>query len=68
MPGSFLYNSRDVPIWGTGRGTGMIDSGAHFYDTYRTMDNDYMAVGAIEPQFYAQLIEGKFFCTVILHL
>ncbi|KAK7075199.1 hypothetical protein SK128_011149 [Halocaridina rubra] len=33
-----------------------LDSGAHFYDTYETKDNRYMAVGAIEPQFYSELI------------
>jgi len=37
----------------------MVDgaAGAHFYDTYETADGKYMAVGAIEPQFYAQLRE-----------
>jgi alpha-methylacyl-CoA racemase len=33
----------------------MLDTGAHFYDTYETSDGKYMAVGAIEPQFYAEL-------------
>lgn len=33
-----------------------LDSGAHFYDTYETSDGRYMAVGAIEPQFYHQFI------------
>ena len=38
-------------------GQNMLDGGAHFYGTYETKDNRYMAVGAIEPQFYAVLIE-----------
>ena len=40
------------------RGTSMLDTGAPFYDTYETADGKYVAVGAIEPQFYAQLLEG----------
>ncbi|MGH7152506.1 MAG: CaiB/BaiF CoA transferase family protein, partial [Acetobacteraceae bacterium] len=39
------------------RGTNMLDGGAHFYDTYETKDGRYVAVGAIEPQFYALLLE-----------
>ena len=39
------------------RGQNMLDGGAHFYGTYKTKDNRFMAVGAIEPQFYAVLIE-----------
>ena len=33
-----------------------LDSGSHFYDTYETSDGRHMAVGAIEPQFYAIFI------------
>jgi alpha-methylacyl-CoA racemase len=36
----------------------MLDGGAPFYRTYETADGKYMAVGAIEPQFFAQLLEG----------
>jgi alpha-methylacyl-CoA racemase len=38
-------------------GTNMLDSGAHFYEVYETSDGEHMAVGAIEPQFYAELLE-----------
>jgi alpha-methylacyl-CoA racemase len=38
------------------RGVNLLDSGAPFYDTYETADGRYMAVGAIEPQFYAELL------------
>ena len=37
----------------------MLDGGSHFYDTYETSDGKYMAVGAIEPQFYAALVKGE---------
>ena len=39
------------------RGTNMLDGGAHFYGTYETKDGKHVAVGAIEPQFYALLVE-----------
>ncbi len=40
------------------RGTTILDSGAPFYDAYRTADDRWVAVGAIEPQFYAALLAG----------
>jgi alpha-methylacyl-CoA racemase len=36
----------------------MLDGGAPFYRTYETSDGHYMAVGSIEPQFFAQLLSG----------
>ncbi|MDT5323473.1 MAG: alpha-methylacyl-CoA racemase [Mycobacterium sp.] len=36
----------------------LLDGGAPFYRTYETSDGQYMAVGAIEPQFFAQLVGG----------
>ncbi|GAA4173481.1 CaiB/BaiF CoA-transferase family protein [Gryllotalpicola koreensis] len=44
--------------WSDERGTNTLDSGAPFYDVYETADGLYMAVGAIEPQFYAELLDG----------
>lgn len=35
-----------------------LDTGSHFYDTYETKDGKYMAVGALEPQFYSKLLHG----------
>ena len=40
------------------RGTTLLDSGAPFYDCYETADGRFVAVGAIEPQFYAALLAG----------
>ena len=34
-----------------------MDTGAHFYNTYETKDGQYISVGALEPQFYAILME-----------
>lgn len=55
---SFLYKFRSAGFWSDDRGTNMLDSGAPFYDTYQTKDARYVAVGAIEPQFYAALLRG----------
>jgi alpha-methylacyl-CoA racemase len=44
------------PGWGP-RGTNLIDTGAPFYDTYETADGGFVAVGALEPQFWAVLQE-----------
>jgi alpha-methylacyl-CoA racemase len=38
------------------RGTNMLDSGAHFYDAYETADGEWISIGSIEPQFYAELL------------
>jgi len=55
---TFVHKLRNSGLWSSPRGTNLLDSGAPFYDTYRTKDGSYMAVGALEPQFYAQLLEG----------
>ena len=45
-------------IWGDERGANMLDTGAPFYEVYETSDGKWMAVGGIEAQFYAALLEG----------
>lgn len=40
------------------RGDNLLDGGAPFYDVYRCADGGFVAVGALEPQFYARLLEG----------
>jgi alpha-methylacyl-CoA racemase len=44
--------------WRDERGVNLLDGGAPFYDTYECADGGYVAVGAIEPQFYAALVEA----------
>ena len=44
-------------FWGP-RGTNLLDTGAPFYEVYETADGEWMAVGAIEPQFYAAFVAG----------
>lgn len=45
-------------FWSDERGTNLLDSGAPYYDCYRCADGEYVAVGAIEPQFYEALLAG----------
>jgi len=52
-----FYAARANGAWGP-RGTNLLDSGAPFYDTYETVDGKWLAVGALEPQFYAALLAG----------
>src|SRR3954466_10173011 len=44
-------------VWRDARGENLLDSGAPWYDVYETADGRHLAVGALEPQFYAELIE-----------
>jgi alpha-methylacyl-CoA racemase len=55
---SFVYGLRATGAWQDKRGVNLLDGGAPFYDTYATADGEYMAVGALEPQFYAALLAG----------
>lgn len=59
---SFLWTSRNpnygLPLWGNSPGKNLLDGGAHFYQTYKTKDGKFMAVGALEPQFYKELLDG----------
>lgn len=45
-------------VWDEERGVNLLDTGAPFYEVYGTADGGYVAVGAIEPQFYTALLEG----------
>jgi alpha-methylacyl-CoA racemase len=53
MSATYAYRARGV--WRDERGTNLLDSGAHFYDCYETADGRHVAIGSIEPQFYAKL-------------
>jgi alpha-methylacyl-CoA racemase len=53
---TMTYTLRASGIWNDQRGTNLLDTGAHFYEVYETADGGYIGVGAIEPQFYSELI------------
>src|SRR5690606_3598063 len=44
--------------WRDQRASNMLNGGAHFYASYATLDGQAVAVGAIEPRFYAALLAG----------
>jgi alpha-methylacyl-CoA racemase len=52
---AMTWGFRSAGIWRDERGTNRLDGGSHYYDSYRTLDDKYVAIGAIEPQFYAAL-------------
>ncbi len=54
---SMIWGFRAQGIWQDERGTNYLDTGAYFYDSYETADGKYVAIGSIEPQFYATLRE-----------
>lgn len=53
-----MWQMRASGMWSDARGTNLLDGGAPYYDTYECADGRYVAVGAIEPQFYAALLTG----------
>jgi alpha-methylacyl-CoA racemase len=53
---SMIWSFRGQGTWHDERGTNMLDTGAHFYDTFETADGRFIALGSIEPQFYASLL------------
>jgi alpha-methylacyl-CoA racemase len=55
--GAMMYGMRAHGSWSDQRGANLLDGGAHFYDTYACADGKFISIGAIEPQFYALLLE-----------
>jgi alpha-methylacyl-CoA racemase len=53
---TMTWSFRAMGMWDDERGTNMLDTGAHFYDTYETADAKFVSIGSIEPQFYAELL------------
>jgi alpha-methylacyl-CoA racemase len=54
---AMIWGFRAEGHWADKRGVNLLDGGAAFYDTFKTSDGGYVALGAIEPQFYALLRE-----------
>ena len=53
---TMIYSLRKQGAWFDRRGANIIDGGAPYYDTYETLDGRYVAIGAVEPQFFATLL------------
>jgi alpha-methylacyl-CoA racemase len=53
-----MWAFRGAGGWSDRRGTNLLDGGAPYYDTYTCADGRWIAVGALEPQFYAAFLTG----------
>ena len=51
---SLFHAMRNQGLWTPERGVNILDSGAPFYDVYRTSDDGWLALACLEPQFYAE--------------
>jgi alpha-methylacyl-CoA racemase len=54
---AMIFGMRSAGRWADERGVNILDTGAPWYDTYRTRDGKWLAVGAIEKKFYAELLD-----------
>ncbi len=54
---AMIYGGHAAGWWKDERASNFIDGGSHFYDSYETKDGKFIAIGSIEPQFYAELLE-----------
>ena len=52
-----MFAFRHTGLWSDVRGTNLLDTGAPYYDVYECADGRHVSVGAIEPQFYAELLQ-----------
>jgi alpha-methylacyl-CoA racemase len=55
---TMIYGLLGVGLWEDRRAANLLDGGAPFYDTYPCADGRHVAVGALEPQFYAAFVDG----------
>ena len=53
-----FYGLLAAGIWKEQRGSNILDGGAHFVNTYRTKDDQYVVVAPIEGRFYSELLDG----------
>src|SRR5690625_912991 len=54
---AMMYGFKAAGLWTNQRGENLLDGGAHFYDVYACADGKHVAIGALEPQFYAELLQ-----------
>ena len=55
---TMLHGMLAAGLWTDRRGENLLDGAAHFYRTYQTADGGFLAVGALEPQFYRELLDA----------
>ncbi|WDI30152.1 CaiB/BaiF CoA-transferase family protein [Hyphococcus flavus] len=54
---ALFHDLKNYGVWRDERGANLLDGAAPFYDTYECADGKFVSIGAIEPQFYALLLE-----------
>lgn len=54
---SLFYTLGSIGAWSPRRASNLLDSAAHFYDSYETQDKKFITLGAIEPHFYSVMRE-----------
>lgn len=54
---TWLFKSRNLPIWIGPPGENALDGGLSSYGTYKTKDGKFMAIAALEPQFYDNFLK-----------
>ncbi|MFZ5915285.1 MAG: CoA transferase, partial [Pseudomonadota bacterium] len=54
---SMFFGMSAAGMWSDEIGTNLLDGGAPFYDSYECSDGNFISLGSIEPQFYAELLE-----------
>jgi alpha-methylacyl-CoA racemase len=54
---AMFYGFKGSGMWSDQRQSNLLDGGAHFYGAFRCADGAWIALGSIEPQFYALLVE-----------
>ena len=52
-----FHGAEQSGFWNNERGTNLLDSGAPYYDAYETSDGEFVSLGAIEPQFWAEFLK-----------
>ena len=55
---SVFFGLQAAGQWGGPRGANLLDGGAPFYATYETADGRHISLAALEPKFFAQLVQA----------
>ena len=54
---TMFHGMKAMGVWSDDRGTNLLDTGAPFYDVYETADGEYISLGSLEPQFFAEMVD-----------
>lgn len=53
---TMFHGMRAAGLWTDDRSSNLLDTAAPFYDVYETADGEFISIGSLEPQFYAELL------------